>query len=274
MTRSMRSAAATARGDEAQALGIWQTCYSPPPDLEARRVDLTRELAAAGAGQRFLIEFIEWWRTCCEPGIIDDRRNAGRARIFVIAGDRVGARHGLVFEVLTKDGAYWGDAAGNPRHDWTLREVYRRGEQSLRKPVIVPLTRDDAIRSSRSLAPVPANATFEAKRMSLGDLRALLGPQDFLPPADPTRSVWVVARERRERWWPAEGLVVCGGPRLGRAHRSGYPIRGAERPARVLRSPSDRLMATMRRMNVSTFAGLAGIGAVFSHVARVARSVR
>lgn len=28
--------------------------------------------------------------------------------------------------------------------------------------------------------------------MSLAELRAVLGGQDFLPPADPTRSVWVV----------------------------------------------------------------------------------
>jgi hypothetical protein len=28
--------------------------------------------------------------------------------------------------------------------------------------------------------------------LSLAELRRVLGPQDFLPPADPTRSVWVV----------------------------------------------------------------------------------
>ena len=183
---------ATSRGDETQALGIWQTCCASPPDLEARRVALTQELAAAGAGQQFRIEFIEWWRTCCEPGILDDPRNAGRARIFVSAGDRVGATHELIFEVVTKDGAYWGDAAGYPRHDWTLREVYARGAQSLRGPAIVPLNREDAIRSSRSLAPVPENAAIEAKRMSLAELRGVLGAQDFLPPADPARSIWVV----------------------------------------------------------------------------------
>ncbi len=183
---------ATARGDEEQALGIWQTCCAPIQSLEARRLDLTRELTAAGAGQQVRIEFIEWWRTCCEPGIINDPRNAGRARIFVSTSDRAGAKHELIFEVLTRDGAYWGDAAGNPRHDWTLREVYRRGERSLRQPAIAPLTREDAIRSSRSSAPVPDNATIEAKRMSLADLRGVLGGQDFLPPADPARSVWVV----------------------------------------------------------------------------------
>jgi hypothetical protein len=183
---------ATARGDEAEALGVWQTCCAPPPELEARRVTLTRELAAAGAGEHFRIEFIEWWRTCCEPGIINDPRNAGRARMFVSTTDRAGATHELIFEVLTKDGAYWGDAAGYPRRDWTLREVYPRGEQSFRRPAIAPLTREDAIRSMRSLAPVPDNAAIEAKRMSLSELRRVLSAQDFLPPADPTRAVWVV----------------------------------------------------------------------------------
>jgi len=183
---------ATARGDEGRALSIWQTCCAPLPDLEIRRLNLTREIAASGAGQQVRIEFIEWWRTCCEPGIINDPRNAGRARIFVSTSDRAGAKHEFIFEVLTKDGAYWGDAAGYPRHDWTLREVYPRGEQSLRRPAIAPLSREDAIRSSRSLAPVPENATIEAKRLSLADLRVVLDGQDFLPPADPTRSVWVV----------------------------------------------------------------------------------
>lgn len=182
----------TARGDETEALGVWQTCCAPPPELEARRMTLTRELARAGAGQQFRIEFIEWWRTCCEPGIINDPRNAGRARMFVSTTDRTGATHELIFEVLTRDGAYWGDAAGYPRRDWTLREVYRRGEQSLRRPAIVPLTREDAIRSMRSLAPIPDNAMIDAKRLSLAELRRVLGGQDFLPPADPTRSVWVV----------------------------------------------------------------------------------
>jgi hypothetical protein len=183
---------ATARGDEAAALGAWQTCCASPPQLEARRVALTHDLVAAGAGQQFRIEFIEWWRTCCEPGIINDPRNAGRARMFVSTTDRAGATHELIFEVLTKDGAYWGDAGGYPRRDWTLREVYSRGEQSLRRPAIVPLTREDAIRSMRSLAPIPENAVVDAKRLALAELRRVLGPQDFLPPADPTRSVWVV----------------------------------------------------------------------------------
>lgn len=183
----------TARGDEAAALAVWQTCCSAPPSLEARRLGLTRELAAVGAGQQFRIEFTEWWRTCCEPGIIDDPRNAGRARMFVTATDRAGATHELIFEVLTRDGAYWGDAAGYPRRDWTLREVYPRGEQSLRRPTgIAPLSREDAIRSMHSLAPLPDNATIDAKRLSLAELRRVLGGHDFLPPADPTRSVWVV----------------------------------------------------------------------------------
>lgn len=183
---------ATARGDALQALEVWQLCCSPTQDLEARRVALTRELAAAGAGQQVRIEFIEWWRTCCEPGIISDLRNAGRARMSVSATDRAGRTHELIFDIWTKDGAYWGEAAGFPRRDWTLREVYPRGERSLRRPAIVPLTRDDAIRSMRSAAPVPKNATIEARLWSLAELRRVLGGQDFLPPADPSRSVWVV----------------------------------------------------------------------------------
>lgn len=46
----------------------------PRPELEALRAGLTRELAAAGAGKRVSISTIEWWRTCCEPGIHEGTR--------------------------------------------------------------------------------------------------------------------------------------------------------------------------------------------------------
>jgi hypothetical protein len=256
---------ATARGDEGRALGTWQTCCAPVPELEARRLNLTRELAAAGAGPQFRIEFIEWWRTCCEPGIINDPRNAGRARIFVSTNGRSGNAYELVFEVLTKDGAYWGEAAGYPRHDWTLREVYRRGEQSLRRPAIAPLTREDAIRSSRSLAPVPDNATIEAKRVSLADLRTVLGAQDFLPPADPARIVWVVTASGEMGGGPPKAawsvVVIDADEHIVIGIRFGEPnARPAYFDAFRTGAPGDYLPPPLNRLEVKVIDALARLG--------------
>ena len=186
---------ATARGDEPGALGVWQTwtCCIPRPELEARRSDLTRELVTLGVGRRVSIRMTEWWRTCCEPGIIKDPRNAGRARIFVKASDREGRDHDLVFEVWVRDGAWWGDAGGQTRRDWTLREVYRRGERTTQGGPVAPLTAEAAIRSAHSLARIDPGTRFETKRTKLGDLKRELGAVDFTPGADPERNVWVVA---------------------------------------------------------------------------------
>lgn len=186
---------ATARGDETAALAVWQpwTCCIPRPELEARRSDLTRELASVHAGKSQSIRMIEWWRTCCEPGIIKDPAGAGRARIFVHAVDQEGRDHDLVFEVWVKDGAWWGDAGGQTRRDWTLREVYRRGERSLQGGPAGPLTEEAAIRSTQSLARIEGGTRFETRRVRLGDLKRELGSIDFTPGADPDRTVWVVA---------------------------------------------------------------------------------
>lgn len=186
---------ATARGDEAAALSVWQmwTCCTPRPELEARRADLTRELASLRAGQAFSIGTVEWWRTCCEPGIIKDPSGAGRARIFVRTADQAGRDHDLVFEVWVKDGAWWGDAGGQTRRDWTLREVYRRGERTTQGGPVGPLTEEAAIRSAHSLARIHEGTRFEVKRVRLGDLKRELGPIDFTPGADPDRTVWVIA---------------------------------------------------------------------------------
>lgn len=184
---------ATARGDEGGALAIWHPWPRSAPGSEARRSELTRDLAATRAGQRYSIRTIEWWRTCCEPGIIDDPSNAGRARIFVHADDREGRDHELVFEVFVKDGTWWGDAGGQTRRDWTLRDVYRKGPGAPYGRPTSPLTEEAAIRSVHSLARIEPGTRMEAKRVRLGDLKREVGAADFTPGADPDRTVWMIA---------------------------------------------------------------------------------
>jgi len=123
--------AATAAGDESRALGAWGIFTGgihPLPALLSRRAELTRALAAQRVGTTHTIRSIEWWRTCCEPGPIDDPGNAGLARVHVSATDPSGATYDLVFEVFVRKLTWWGDAAGETERNWTLYEVHREGE--------------------------------------------------------------------------------------------------------------------------------------------------
>jgi hypothetical protein len=123
-------------GDEEAALAAWT-----PPDperdeelseaLRQRRRDVTRQLIAAELGEAYTIADVEWWTTCCEPHVTCDARNAGGARIRVQFLDRDGLPIVTVFDVLHRDGAYWGAAAGHPPRRWALYDVYPRGEEPL-----------------------------------------------------------------------------------------------------------------------------------------------
>ena len=123
--------AATGAGDEARALDTWAVLTGglhPLPALLARRTALTHELAAARVGTTHAVRSIDWWRTCCEPGPIDNAGNAGLARVHVTATDASGTAHELVFEVFVRKLAWWGDAGGERVRDWTLYEVHRESE--------------------------------------------------------------------------------------------------------------------------------------------------
>lgn len=193
---------ATARGDESAALSTWQLwpCCIERPALEARRTGLTKELADLGVGIKHRILFTEWWSSCCEPRIVDDPAHAGRARIFVSATDKSGREHELVFEVVAEKRI----SLSGPGHDlgpWVLREVHRRGERSAMGGAGSPLTEEAAIRSAQSLTGIglvrdsrelAPGTTFAVKTSTVGELKRLLGDEDFVVPADPARRVWIV----------------------------------------------------------------------------------
>ena len=123
-------AEAVMRGDGARAVEVWQLDARRPNDaLTARRESLTGTLTGLRA-RRYQIERIEWWRTCCEPDVIEDPANAGLARAVVRFDNDTGSRR-YVFDVLARDTVYWGDAAGSPPRHWTLRDVYPTGERPL-----------------------------------------------------------------------------------------------------------------------------------------------
>jgi hypothetical protein len=122
---------ATGSGNEGAALDAWvpyPASVRISSELRARREDLTHELTTLRVGRTYAVRSIDWWRTCCEPGLVDGERNAGLARMHVLATDQGGGEHRLVFEVWVKTLTWWGDAAGETVKDWTLYEVHREGE--------------------------------------------------------------------------------------------------------------------------------------------------
>ena len=127
-----RYLAATSSGNEKDALDAWPTFtggFHPTAALLARRTELTRELTTLRVGASHRVKSTEWWRTCCEPGQIEDPSNAGLARIHVIATDAAGHEYPLVFQVFVKAIVWHGDAAGETVKDWNLYEVYREAEK-------------------------------------------------------------------------------------------------------------------------------------------------
>ncbi len=128
---------AVIEGDERKALAIWQLpdwegweSSEAAPLLSERRESVTKELIVMGI-KGFDILSIEWWRTCCEPGVIDLPREAGGARIRVQLTSRDNAKCVYILDVFHRETSYWGKAGGYlPRH-WVLRDVYPSDQKPL-----------------------------------------------------------------------------------------------------------------------------------------------
>jgi hypothetical protein len=124
---------AITEGDRQGALDLWSLDGSPTVDLKARRQSVTDALLAYEPNPKHVVLELEWWSTCCEPGVIDDPDQAGGVRARVA----VSSEHKPVmvyrFDLLVP-GGYWGDAAGNPVRRWILVDVYPDKEAPLTWP--------------------------------------------------------------------------------------------------------------------------------------------
>lgn len=107
--------------------------------LSERRDLITDELLALQI-KGFTIFEPQWWRTCCDPGVSHHARNAGGARVQVQVLDAYSHPQTYTFDVFT-NGAYFGDAAGNPYRYWFLRDVYPHGEL----PIFWPLVYSESV---------------------------------------------------------------------------------------------------------------------------------
>jgi hypothetical protein len=121
---------AVAQGDLPAALALWAPPGPTDAALAARRQSITGELLAYGPDLEYRILDVTWWRTCCEPGRIEDASQAGLARFEVAVGGEGRPEQVYVFDLLVP-GGYWGDAAGNPVRTWQLVDVYPRSQVPL-----------------------------------------------------------------------------------------------------------------------------------------------
>ena len=125
------------RGDleEAEArwlLPDWELADGRSEALAERRHQIIEELVESDLSiDTYTVLDTEWWRTCCEPGVIDDPHGAGGARVRVQFLDSAGHPTRYTFDVFALGGSYWGAAEGWPARRWALRDVYGEGEEPL-----------------------------------------------------------------------------------------------------------------------------------------------
>jgi hypothetical protein len=124
-----RYLAAVAEGDRQAAEALWPAS-SEAGDLAARREAVTGELLAYGPRLTYQLLNVEWWRTCCEPGVIDDPGEAGAARVLVAIHGETRPEVVYVFD-LWVPGGYAGEAAGHPLRQWAIADVYPQGTTPL-----------------------------------------------------------------------------------------------------------------------------------------------
>jgi|WetSurSiteA1Bulk_404760.scaffolds.fasta_scaffold72907_2 hypothetical protein len=130
--------------DRDAALGAWilpSDSSMTSKDLIERRDLITDELLSLKISE-FTIFELQWWGTCCDPGVTRHARNAGGARVAVQVLDANGQPWIYTFDVFT-NGSYYGDAVGNPYRHWFLRDVYPQNEL----PIFWPLLYSEGVRS-------------------------------------------------------------------------------------------------------------------------------
>jgi hypothetical protein len=119
-----------ADGDRQAALELWSPGRAPSDALESRRELVTDALLLYGPHLEYQIQDVVWWRTCCEPAVIDDPDDAGGARVRVTLSGSNHPDATYVFDLLVL-GGYWGTARGRPVRHWSLVDVYSEGSEPL-----------------------------------------------------------------------------------------------------------------------------------------------
>src|SRR5712664_2880674 len=134
-------------GDETGALAAWSASIQRPQQewvgaFARRREVVTKELIA-GPPTHFRVVGIEWWRTCCEPGIAERPEYAGVARLLVLFESEAGSPREYFFDVRRDPSCCM---FGDPIEDlqlryWTLLDVYPTGKLPLQFPWVYDYSR-------------------------------------------------------------------------------------------------------------------------------------
>ena len=124
---------AIAAADREQALARWPLIAQDRYALVARRQLVTNDLMLYGPTLTHAVERSVWWRTCCEPAVVQNSTEAGAARFWVSLCSRDRAEAVFVFD-LRVPGGYWGAAAGYPVRHWAIADVYPVDEKPLAHP--------------------------------------------------------------------------------------------------------------------------------------------
>ena len=126
---------AIANGDQETALDQWEMPHLSNQEqlnaLAERRRQIISDLLPAELSPKFTILDIQWWGTCCEPGVLEESRDAGGARIRVQLLDKQGLPLIYVFDIFVRNLPYWGAAEGYPLRHWVIRDVYPEGQEPL-----------------------------------------------------------------------------------------------------------------------------------------------
>jgi hypothetical protein len=128
-----RYLAAIAKGERQAALALWPAGTADDATMIARRESVTDQLLEYQPHLEYRILDLVWWRTCCEPAVIDDADQAGGAQVRVAVRGANRPETVYIFDLLVP-GGYWGDAAGNPVRQWTIADVYPEGAAPLAWP--------------------------------------------------------------------------------------------------------------------------------------------
>lgn len=124
---------AVSAGDRQSALALWSPPATTNIALLARRQAVTDELLARGPHLEYRVLDVVWWRTCCEPAVIDRADEAGGAQVRIALTGRGWPEQVYRFDLLVP-GGYWGAAAGYPLREWVIVDLYPDGTSPLAWP--------------------------------------------------------------------------------------------------------------------------------------------
>jgi len=123
------------RLDSFSAIELWEISDDAlsvsHSDLVRRREEVVSKLISETINPDYKIIYVEWWKTCCDPGVTNDSRSAGGARINIQFIGSNGNPISYIFDVFAREQPYWGKAESYQPRDWVIRDIYPNGQNPM-----------------------------------------------------------------------------------------------------------------------------------------------